>query len=379
MVGLGSSIRHYRTPRSSFVYISLIQVLKVLEYSNPIIIDHITRFCPILFVNKNYQLLLNLMMFFIMKRDNSALDINKPDADRSLTVEGSDWLWAATAVFGVTFLSWLAWTILRARSRTIAHNATDHRDKPSNHIDNNNDVALRASYEGYRVHREQVFHYLFTLAAFIGLISYFTMASDLGSTPIRQYLGNGTNTGQTRQVFYVRYIYWFMAWPLLLIANLLLSGLSWATILFAVSLQEIWVASWLSGSLVATSYRWGYFAFGLFAYFTLAYILLSWGIAHARLVPTQKKYTNLVVLLVVVWLGFPIAWGLSEGSNRLSITGEMIFYGILDIIAVPVYGTMFLMLSTRFDASRFQFTQVGRVQEIYPVGPHSDALVQSGV
>lgn len=48
-------------------------------------------------------------MFFIMKRDNTALDINKPDADRSLTVEGSDWLWAATAVFGVTFLSWLAY------------------------------------------------------------------------------------------------------------------------------------------------------------------------------------------------------------------------------------------------------------------------------
>lgn len=297
-----------------------------------------------------------------MGRDNNALNINRPNANRSLTVHGSDWLWAVMAVFGVALLSWLGWTLMRYRARTAAHSS-----KNGDNIDSNNG-AHRTAVGAVPLYRERILHYLWCLAVFIGFISYFTMASDLGNTPVRQYMHNGGYAGQTRQIYYVRYIYWFLAWPLVITANMLLSGVSWATIFFAIALQEIWVVSWLCGALVTTSYKWGYFAFGVFAYLILAYIMLGWGREHARRIRTEKDYTLLAGAVVLLWVAFPVAWGLSEGSNRLSITGEMIFYGILDLILVPVYGTLFLTYSKRFAPALFHFTQAGRVSGIDSAG-----------
>jgi len=319
------------------------------------------------------------MSAVILERGNDALNVNRPNADRNLSVHGSDWLWAVTALMGLTFLSWLTWTLSRNKQPPPASRNTRNDNHDGPHDGNHR---LPAAY-GSTLRLERVFHYLFTIAAFIGFISYFTMASDLGNTPVRQYMNHGSNPQLTRQIFYVRYIYWFVAWPLLLTANLLLSGVSWATILFAVGLQEIWVISWLTGALITTSYKWGYFAFGLFAYLILAYLMLAWGIEHARLIRTSKEYTLLAGLLVLVWVAFPISWGLSEGSNRLSITGEMIFYGILDLIAVPLYGTLFLISAQRFGPALFHFTQTGRVQGTRPTDdkrePLSETPAQVGV
>jgi len=301
-------------------------------------------------------------MSAIVERGNDALNVNPPTANRSLSVHGSDWLWAVTAVMGLAFLSWLAWTLARQKTRKVASSTHSKNGNGYGGGENINNIGQKSSpaFDG-PVDRERIIHYLFTLAAFIGFISYFSMASDLGYTPVRQYLNNRGNPQETRQIFYVRYIYYFTAWPLIVTANLLLSGVSWATIFFAIALQEIWVVSWLCGALVPTRYRWGYFAFGIFAYFVLAYLLLHWGVQQARRIGSGKDYTLLAGLLVLVWLAFPIAWGLSEGGNKLSITGEMIFYGILDLIAVPIYGTLFLMLSRRFNPALLPFTQTGRV------------------
>lgn len=322
-------------------------------------------------------------MTLFIPRGNDALNINPPNAERSLGTGGSDWLWACMAVFGVAFLSWLVWTIV-LRSRRRAATVTGHAGAAE---DTGAKTGPSAGAAGPRLRGERIFHYLLTIAAFVGLIAYFSMASDLGSTPVRQYMNNGPGA-LTRQIFYVRYIYWFVAWPLVLIALLLLTGLSWATILFAVTLLEIWVVSWLCGALVTTSYKWGYFTFGTFAYLVLAYLLLSWGIDSSRRLGASKSYSILAAILVVVWMVYPISWGLNEGSNRLSVTGEMIWYGILDLITVPFYGTLLLLLTRRFDHSLFPYTQHGRICERYETGGayaptngvhDGPAAVQSGV
>jgi bacteriorhodopsin len=331
-------------------------------------------------------------MTFLVPRGNNALGVNPPNADTHLTTNGSNWLWACTAVFGVAFLFWLVWT-LRLRRTTTA--STGCATAPG--VDARSAEAAKHGHHGAAVnttHRgERVFHYLLTTAAFVGLIAYFTMASDLGSTPVQQYMNTGFDDGSgmpTRQIFYARYIYWFVSWPLLLIAVLLLSGLSWATILFSMAVLEIWIVSWLSGALVHSSYRWGYFTFGLIAYLVLAYILLAWGVTSSRSLGSNKSYVLLAGLLVLVWVVYPISWGLSEGSNRLSVTGEMVFYSILDLISVPIYGTILLLLSRRFDhRSLFAFTQRGRISGreaplTSSYGPTNDrhdipAAVQSGV
>lgn len=269
---------------------------------------------------------------------------------------------------GLTFLGFLAWTISRNKQTKTTHKSNNHHGKKAPHndgfVDNNNTgagiAATGSPTDG--LSKERIFHYLFTIAAFIALISYYTMASNLGNTPVRQYMNNGSNELQTREVFYVRWIYYGTAWPLILTAVLLLSGVSWATILFTVALLEIWVVSFLCGALVTTSYKWGYYAFGVFAYLVLSYLVLTWGMKHSGYIRTKKTYTLFAGLLVLAWALYPIAWGLSEGSNRLSVTGENIFYGILDLIAIPVFGSMFLFLvSKRVGPEVARFTQTGRV------------------
>ena len=39
---------------------------------------------------------------------------------------------------------------------------------------------------------------------------------------------------------------------------------------------------------------------------------------------------------------YPIAWACAEGGNVITVTSEMIWYGILDILAGPVFFGLFL-------------------------------------
>lgn len=51
-----------------------------------------------------YQLNSTAKMF-LLERSNQALNINPPAGQQHLSVGGSDWLWAVTAVFALAFVS----------------------------------------------------------------------------------------------------------------------------------------------------------------------------------------------------------------------------------------------------------------------------------
>ena len=85
---------------------------------------------------------------------------------------------------------------------------------------------------------EKIFHYLFTIALFVGAISYFAMASDLGWSVIATDLYRGD--AATYQIFFVKYIYWVVSWPIAILALGLISGVSWTTIVFNIFLAWIW-------------------------------------------------------------------------------------------------------------------------------------------
>lgn len=139
----------------------------------------------------------------------------------------------------------------------------------------------------------------------------------------------------------------------------------------------------LVGAFTVTRYKWGFFIFGVlallyiacvhvvFPYFTslsiLIFSIFSWLIlAHARTSTffagpgLRSSYIGSAAFLSVVWLIYPIAWACSEGANIigvcsrlqllhealtgvvLGISGEMIWYGILDLLAGPVFLFFFL-------------------------------------
>ena len=51
----------------------------------------------------------------------------------------------------------------------------------------------------------------------------------------------------------------------------------------------------------------------------------------------HRVYTSSALVLAVLWLLYPVAWGLADGGNVITTDGEMVFYGVLDLLAKPVF------------------------------------------
>lgn len=70
----------------------------------------------------------------------------------------------------------------------------------------------------------------------------------------------------------MRYIQWFINFPLLLLSVLLATGLSLSDVFTTVFMGEVLVISGLIGALVQSTYKWGYFVFGVSALFYVWYV-----------------------------------------------------------------------------------------------------------
>lgn len=124
----------------------------------------------------------NLTMSLI-GRANAALNINiVTGVDEALSVHGSDWLWAVTAIYVLSFVSS---PVPLALILTLLHLATllTHRTSQI--------VLLVLSFAAKE--SERVFHYLFTFALLVCAITYYAQASDIGCSAVEQidHLGNG--------------------------------------------------------------------------------------------------------------------------------------------------------------------------------------------
>jgi len=265
-------------------------------------------------------------MAILLTRDNDALNVNPVPAgvDQSLSVNGSDWLWAVTAIYGFSFVAFL----------TLSYRA-------------------KAG--------EKIFHYLYNIALLVGTISYFAMASDLGYSIVTEV--NTQGNGVTRQVFFAKYVNWVVSFPVALISLGLISGVSWATIFYNVALSWTWVISYLVAAYTTTNYKWGFFAFGTVSWILLAVCSLTDGHSGAKRVGVSRDYLLLTGWLNLLWLLYPIAFGLSDGGNYINGTSGSTFFGVLDVLMIPVLAFAFLILSAGWDYGKLNihFTQYGRV------------------
>ncbi|KAJ0334950.1 hypothetical protein COL922a_010004 [Colletotrichum nupharicola] len=245
---------------------------------------------------------------------NDALNTNRrvgAQADLAVTTRGSDWYFAVCAIMAVSTLAFLGMGMAKRET---------HR----------------------------LFHYITASITFVACISYFSMGAGLGQTPVlvefprpndSQVSGAGT-----REIYYVRYIDWFVTTPLLLLDLLLTAGLPWPSIMIALLADEVMIVTGLVGALTSTSYKWGYWVFGMFAFFFVVYSLVFEGRKHAAALggSIQRTYTNCGVLTIFLWFLYPIAWGVAEGGNIIHPDSEALFYGILDVLAKPGFGFLLL-------------------------------------
>ena len=92
----------------------------------------------------------------------------------------------------------------------------------------------------------------------------------------------------------------------------------------------------------------------MFAFFFVVYQLLFVARPHAAALGSAPSSTFIRcgVLTLFLWFLYPIAWGLSEGGNVIHPDSEAIFYGILDLLAKPVFGGLLLWGHRNIEPSR---------------------------
>jgi bacteriorhodopsin len=108
---------------------------------------------------------------------NDALEVNptKAGTDYAITSHGSDVYWAVAAVMSFSTIIFFGLSFTKPRS-------------------------------------DRLFHYITGSITMVAAIAYFTMASNLGYTGIAvEFRPSFEN--QTREIFYVRYIDWFITTP----------------------------------------------------------------------------------------------------------------------------------------------------------------------
>jgi len=246
-------------------------------------------------------------------RGNQALNANIGIgglADLNITTRGSDWYYTVCAVMAVSTFAFMGLSFTKPRS-------------------------------------DRLFHYITAAITLVASIAYFSMGSGLGQVPITVEFGRpdskmvyGAGLHGTREIFYVRYIDWFVTTPLLLLDLLLTAGVPWPTILITIIADEVMIVTGLVGALTRSSYKWGYYTFGMLAFFYVVYALVAVGMPHAKALgkDVSRVFTMCGVLTLFLWFLYPIAWGVAEGGNVIHPDSEAIFYGILDLIAKPVFG-----------------------------------------
>lgn len=173
---------------------------------------------------------------------NNALNVNTntqndKHVEIAITTWGSDFYFAIMSVMGATSLGILALSAMKPRT-------------------------------------DRVFFYLSAGLCMVACIAYFAMGSNLGWTPIDvEWVRNiGGERGTNREIFYARYIDWFITTPMLLLDLCLTAGLPWPTILWTIAMDEAMIITGLIGALVKTRYKFGFYTFGCIAMVRLAAI-----------------------------------------------------------------------------------------------------------
>lgn len=64
--------------------------------------------------------------------------------------------------------------------------------------------------------------------------------------------------------------------------------------------------------------------------------------AFVRGAKVAKLFNGISLFVLVIWTMYPIAWAISEGRYLITVDQEITFYGILDVLAKPVFGAWLL-------------------------------------
>ncbi|VVT49216.1 uncharacterized protein SAPINGB_P002160 [Magnusiomyces paraingens] len=254
----------------------------------------------------------------LFERGNEVLNINNADgADFHITTHGSDWLWSVFSIFALVTLLVLGFSFT----------------KPKN---------------------QRTFLHVIALGLIALSYQYFTLASNLGWAPVHAEFNHVTTSDQSktpgmRQIFYARWVSYFVAFPTFFLSFAVLVGETWSNTIAIIICEELTVVSLLIGTLIHSTYKWGYYTFGLAGFFLVVYYLVfSYRVAAQSQDKSVATHSFAIIGgAIVLLMLYPIAWALSEGGNVIQPDSEAVFYGILDIVFFILIGTFYQIFVSR--------------------------------
>lgn len=100
--------------------------------------------------------------------------------------------------------------------------------------------------------------------------------------------------------------------------------------------------------------QWGFFTFGMVAFLFVAWNVTWVARKHAQALGSDISRVFLIcgVWTISLWFLYPVAWGICEGGNVIAPDSEAVFYGILDMLAKPVFGALLIWGHRNIDPSR---------------------------
>jgi bacteriorhodopsin len=189
--------------------------------------------------------------------------------------------------------------------------------------------------------KNRIFHHISFFITTCSAISYYAMATGGGVSYVIE-----PGHKAIREIFWARYVDQAITMPLLLLNLTLLAGVAGADIVVIILADIGMVLTSLFAALddhVRT--KWGFFVFSCLFFLFILYSLLNTGrkTAYMRSNNVGRFYASIVIYTTIIWIMYPIAWALAEGTNRLSANQAVLFYAILDILAKPVFVMYFLI------------------------------------
>jgi bacteriorhodopsin len=196
--------------------------------------------------------------------------------------------------------------------------------------------------------RLQEFYIVTIFITAIAFVNYLAMALGFGLATI-------TIGGEELSIYWARYTDWFFTTPLLLLDLGLLAGANRNELSSLVGLDMLMIATGAvatlstgSGVLGAGAERLVWWGVSTGFLLVLLYMLFGTLGDRAASLPAEaaSKFSTLRLLIVVIWLVYPVWWLLgTEGLGIVPLYFETLGFAVLDLTAKVGFG--FILLSSR--------------------------------
>ncbi|RFU25955.1 hypothetical protein B7463_g10387, partial [Scytalidium lignicola] len=130
-------------------------------------------------------------------------------------------------------------------------------------------------------------------------------------------------------------------------------------------LEIMYALLFFVGAIVPDTYKWIYYTTGLVALALVLENICLADIKHSTALGGNIRplYRILGPHIFILWILYPIYWGVSEGGNVIPPDSEQVFYGILDILSKPVFGFLLLLGHTQIDITELDLRLYDRMDK----------------